>query len=157
MYLHAVEGVVEVVSSVETIVEAEEITLTTQETKKTSDGQSTQPGEKPKTRNLTMNLTSSLKVKLQRSRMAIMTLEVKDLLETTPGLAKSMTTLEMKSSNGTRKQTTKKMMSLKTTGPIAEVALLQALVLNQEEIIKSRESTMQWVQRRTTSRRPAKS
>jgi len=110
MKLHAAEAVAEAVTCVETIVEVEEITLTTRESKKSNDGQSIPPGERPKTRSQTTNHTSSLRAKLERTRMATKTMEVKDPLATTPGQAKSLTTLATKSSNGMRMQTTRRMM-----------------------------------------------
>ena len=82
-----------------------------------------------------MNHTSSLRVKLVKSRRGIKRTEVQDPLVTTPPLDKSLTTLVTKSSNGMRRQTTRRMISLKTTAPIVAVPLLQAQVPNQEEII----------------------
>ena len=154
MLLYAVGAVVEAVIFVVTIAEVEVITPTN-ERKKHSDGQSMLPGKKPKTHitlSRTTSHTSSLRVKPEKIRRETEPREAKDQKVTTPPQVKSLTTLAKKSSNGMRRQTSRKMMPLKTMVPIAAALLLRAQAPSQEETIRSQESTLRWVQRQTTSR-----
>jgi hypothetical protein len=118
--LNAVEAAGEAVTCAEPIVEAEEITPTSNESKRKCEGQNMQPGEKPKASTIKSHKTSptsSLKVLLPKSGIEIKTIEAKDQMERALRTRKSMTISEMKSSNGTRMLSSRRTMPPKTMAP----------------------------------------
>ena len=118
--LNVEEAVEEVATCVEPIVEAEELMLTSNESKRKRERQNTQPGEKPKASTIKSHRTSptsSLKAPLLRSGTEIKTIEAEDQMEKALRTCKSMTTLGTKSSTGTR------MLSSRRTIPPKTMAL----------------------------------
>ena len=93
--LNVEEAVEEVATCVEPIVEAEELTLTSIESKRKRERQNTQPGEKPIASTIKSHRTSptsSLKAPLLRSGTEIKTIEAEDQMEKALRTCESMTT-----------------------------------------------------------------
>lgn len=149
MRIFVVEAVAGAATSAVLIMEAEEMSQITKESKENSGGLSMRPGKRLKMQSQTMNLTSNLREKM-KYRVTTKRQAAEDRLAKTPKQVKSLMTLAMKNSNGMRMQNTRRMMRPKMTAPTAEAPPLLALAIIQVETTKSQENTLPWAQQQTT-------